>query len=407
MIDNKDERLVLNRTYVCYNEVRKGGDLMAELNGITIDENLLKRKIIHVDMDAFYASIEEREHPEFIGKPLVIAHDPRKNGGRGVVATANYEARKLGIHSAMAAQEAYEICPKAIFKAPDFTLYKEVSSQLHEIFHEYTEMIEPIAFDEAYLDVTQNKKEIKSAIQVAHMIQREIYQKLHLTCSTGVSYNKFLAKLASDYNKPAGMTLILPGDVIPFLSSLPIGKFRGVGKKTAPKMIDQGIFTGKELLEKSEVELIQQFGKLGYFLYKRVRGVDDRPVEWQRERKSIGSERTYGKLLMTIDEVETQLRYIASLVSETLNKQQKHGKTLVIKVRYQDFTTLTKRLTLDEFIRNDAATIYFYGRQIFDEILGAEKGIRLLGLTMTNLAPIGFENMKLPLFEKKVLNQPL
>ena len=300
------------------------------------------RKIIHVDMDAFYASIEEREHPAYKTQPLVIAHDPRQTGGRGVVTTANYVARQFGVHSAMPAAKALELCPTAVFKTPNFPLYREVSAQIHRIFHEYTEMIEPIAFDEAYLDVTTNKKHIHSAVELAHRLQQEIWHQTHLTCSTGISYNKFIAKLASDYRKPAGVTIVLPQDAEPFLLREPIEKFRGVGKKTVPKMHDLGIKTGQDLYAQSELDLIKQFGKLGYILYRRVRGSDDRPVEYLRERKSIGKERTFGPFLQSTTEVNTHLKAIAKLVAASMQSHQRHGKTLVLKLRYGDFVTITK-----------------------------------------------------------------
>ncbi|MFC6163359.1 DNA polymerase IV [Lactiplantibacillus dongliensis] len=358
------------------------------------------RKIIHVDMDAFYASIEEREHPAYKTQPLVIAHDPRQTGGRGVVTTANYVARQYGVHSAMPAQKALELCPKAVFKTPDFPLYKQVSAQIHEIFHEYTDKIEPIAFDEAYLDVTENKPQIRSAVQLAHQLQREIWYKTNLTCSTGISYNKFIAKLASDYRKPAGVTIVLPQDAEPFLLREPIEKFRGVGKKTVPKMHDLGILTGADLYQQTEMDLIQHFGKLGYILYRRVRGSDDRPVEYLRERKSIGKERTFGPFLQTQTEVNTHLKTIAKLVSTTMQAHQRHGKTLVLKLRYGDFVTITKRRTFSEFLPNDPVILDQYAEEIFDEVVDShfETGIRLLGITLTGLAPLAFENLTLPLY---------
>jgi len=358
------------------------------------------RKIIHVDMDAFYASIEEREHPAYKTQPLVIAHDPRQTGGRGVVTTANYVARQYGVHSAMPAQKALELCPKAVFKTPDFPLYKQVSAQIHEIFHEYTDKIEPIAFDEAYLDVTENKPQIRSAVQLAHQLQREIWYKTNLTCSTGISYNKFIAKLASDYRKPAGVTIVLPQDAEPFLLREPIEKFRGVGKKTVPKMHDLGILTGADLYQQTEMDLIQHFGKLGYILYRRVRGSDDRPVEYLRERKSIGKERTFGPFLQTQTEVNMHLKTIAKLVSTTMQAHQRHGKTLVLKLRYGDFVTITKRRTFSEFLPNDPVILDQYAEEIFDEVVDShfETGIRLLGITLTGLAPLAFENLTLPLY---------
>lgn len=358
------------------------------------------RKIVHVDMDAFYASIEEREHPAYKTQPLVIAHDPRQTGGRGVVTTANYVARQYGVHSAMPAAKALELCPKAVFKTPNFPLYREVSAQIHRIFHEYTDMIEPIAFDEAYLDVTHNKKHIHSAVQLAHELQQEIWKQTNLTCSTGISYNKFIAKLASDYRKPAGVTIVLPQDAEPFLLREPIEKFRGVGKKTVPKMHDLGIKTGQDLFNQSELDLIKNFGKLGYILYRRVRGSDDRPVEYQRERKSIGKERTFGPFLTTQVEVNEHLQELAKMVSETMVSHQRHGKTLVLKLRYGDFVTITKRRTFGEFLPNDPVVFDRYAEEIFDDVVDDhfDTGIRLLGITLTGLAPLAFENLTLPLY---------
>ncbi len=383
-----------------YNEWYQGGDYVAQSiieAPIRIDAS---RKIVHVDMDAFYASIEEREHPAYKTQPLVIAHDPRQTGGRGVVTTANYVARQYGVHSAMPAAKALELCPKAVFKTPNFPLYREVSAQIHRIFHEYTDMIEPIAFDEAYLDVTHNKKHIHSAVQLAHELQQEIWKKTNLTCSTGISYNKFIAKLASDYRKPAGVTIVLPQDAEPFLLREPIEKFRGVGKKTVPKMHDLGIKTGQDLFNQSELDLIKNFGKLGYILYRRVRGSDDRPVEYQRERKSIGKERTFGPFLTTQVEVNEHLKELAKMVSETMASHQRHGKTLVLKLRYGDFVTITKRRTFGEFLPNDSVVFDRYAEEIFDEVVDDhfDTGIRLLGITLTGLAPLAFENLTLPLY---------
>ena len=358
------------------------------------------RKIIHVDMDAFFASIEQREHPEFVTQPLVIAKDPQTTGGRGVVTTANYLARQYGIHSAMPASKALDLCPKAIFKAPDFELFRSVSDQIHDIFHEYTDKIETVALDEAYLDVTENKKKIDDPIYLAHLIQSEIWEKTHLTCSTGISYSKFLAKEASDYRKPAGVTVISEDDAHDFLMRLKIEKYRGVGKKTVEKMKALNINNGFDLYQKSEMFLIKEFGKFGYILYRRVRGSDNRKVEYQRERKSIGKERTYPHELNSMVDVERELSKIADLVVNSLQKHQKHGKTVVLKVRYSDFTTITKRITEADFIENDAKLIYNEVIDIFEELPDPSKGIRLLGITLTNLANLSFQNINLPLYQK-------
>ena len=221
--------------------------------------NDTSRKIIHIDMDAFFASVEERDNPDLKGKPVIIGSDPRKTGGRGVVSTCNYEARKFGVHSAMSSKEAYERCPQAVFISGNYQKYRKVGMQIREIFKRYTDLVEPMSIDEAYLDVTENKLGIKSALKIAKMIQYDIWQEVHLTCSAGVSYNKFLAKLASDFEKPKGLTLILPEDAQDFLEKLPIEKFYGVGKRSVEKLHQLGVFTGADLLEIPEMTLIDLF----------------------------------------------------------------------------------------------------------------------------------------------------
>lgn len=363
-------------------------------------KNDTSRKIIHIDMDAFFAAVEERDHPEFVGKPLVIARHPSDTGGRGVVTTANYEARKYGIHSAMSAQKAYELCPKAIFKPGDHQKYTEISREIRKVFYRYTDLVEAVSIDEAYLDVTENKIHSKSAIKIARMIQRDIWQEFSLTSSAGVSYNKFLAKLASDYRKPRGMTVVMPDEAVDFLKALPIEKFHGIGKKTLPKMEELGIFTGADLYEKSEMELIRRFGKMGYSLFRKVRGIHDSPVSTSRDRKSVGKEHTYGNLLTTDSEVLAQLRQLSEKVSLALKKEQKHGKTVVLKVRYADFTTVTRRTTLRHYLHEKEA-IFAEASLIWEEVQGLENGIRLLGVTITNLDPMTYENIVLPLWDKE------
>ncbi|MDB1552294.1 DNA polymerase IV [Latilactobacillus sakei] len=372
---------------------------MTELFKIPL-ENDTSRKIIHIDMDAFYASIEEREQPDLRQKPLIIARDPSDTGGKGVVTTANYVARQYGVHSAMSAQKAAELIPKhqAVFKTPNFLLYQSVSAQIHDIFHTVTDKIEPIAFDEAYLDVTENKLGLTHTIEVVAYLQKAILEETQLVSSAGISYNKFLAKMASDYRKPAGRTLVLPEQAIAFLSRLPIEKFRGVGQKTVPKMQDLGIMTGADLLAQSEMFLMQHFGKLGYGLYRHVRGIDNRPVEYQRERKSIGNEHTYGQPLISEEQVQAQLKSLAVELAQRLRKNQKHGLTVVLKVRNRQYETITKRKTLGEYVGN-AAELEAIANQIWQSIGQAEVGIRLLGITVTNLAPQTFENITLPLYD--------
>lgn len=359
--------------------------------------NDTSRKIIHIDMDAFFAAVEVRDNPTLKGQPVIIARHPKETGGAGVVSTCSYEARAFGVHSAMSAQEAYRLCPKAVFLPGSYQKYTEASKQVAEIFHRYTDLTQPMSIDEAYLDVTKNKIDESSAIKIARMIQQDIYNELQLTCSAGVSYNKFLAKIASDYKKPAGMTVITPDGAVDFLKQLPIEKFYGVGKKSVPKMHELGIFTGEDLYEKSEMELIRLFGKMGYSLYRKVRGVHNAPVNPIRERKSVGKEQTYRTLLTREDQVQTELLHLCEMVEKSLRRTNKHGKCVVLKIRYNDFSTMTKRKTLPEdiFQKED---IFETVSELFEQVGDLEKGIRLLGATVTTLSPMYYEAMVLPLY---------
>lgn len=356
----------------------------------------ISRKVLHIDMDAFYASVEIRENPSLQNKPVIIARDPRKNGGRGVVATASYEARKYGVHSAMSAKEALELCPDGIFIPANFDLYRKVSGQIHDIFHQYTDVIEPLSLDEAYLDVTNNKKDLQSGTLLARQIQYDIYDQLKLTCSAGVSYNKFLAKLASDFKKPSGLTVIPPEEAHNFLMQLPISEFLGVGTKTREKMAELNIETGADLYEWTLMELSQEFGKFGRTLYKRVRGIDEREVEVERDRKSLGKETTFLTDLYQDQRIEKELTDLSEIVFQSLNQKNLHGKTVVLKYRYRDFETFTRRTTLftyiDSFDRLNQEVLNLW-RRYGD----SEKGVRLLGVTVTNLAPLTYENLVLPL----------
>ncbi|MQM77428.1 DNA polymerase IV, partial [Lactobacillus buchneri] len=267
------------------------------------------------------------------------------------------------------------------------------------IFHEYTEVIEYVALDEAYLDVTHNKKHLTDPIQVARMIQNEIWDATHLTCSVGVSYNKFLAKEASDYAKPVGITVIGQRDALEFLSRLPIEKFRGVGKKTVPKMHELNINNGQDLIQWSQMDLIKHFGKFGYVLYQRARGIDDRPVEYQRVRKSIGKERTFGPAIDTQTEVDDELQRIAAMVVKAMDDKKKHGKTLVLKIRYADFSTFTKRVTMDNYLKNSPEEYFTLANDLLVDMPDISKGVRLLGITITNLDDLTYENIVLHLFD--------
>ena len=344
--------------------------------------NDLSRKIIHIDMDAFFAAVEIRDNPELKGKPVVIGSDPRKTGGRGVVSTCSYEARAFGIHSAMSSKEAYERCPQAVFISGNYDKYLAVGQQIRSIFRRYTDIIEPMSIDEAYLDVTENKLDIKSAVKIARLIQNDIWQELHLTASAGVSYNKFLAKMASDYQKPHGLTVILPDEAEDFLKQMNIAKFHGVGKKTVEKLHQMGVFTGADLIEISEITLIDRFGRLGFDLYRKARGIDNSPVKSNRIRKSIGKEKTYSKILNLEEDIKKELTLLSERVALNLQKHEKAGKIVILKIRYADFSTMTKRKSLSQKIQ-DAETISQMAIQLYESLTDKDKDVRLLGVTVT------------------------
>jgi len=344
--------------------------------------NDTSRKIIHIDMDAFFAAVEIRDNPNLRGKPVIIGNDPRKTGGRGVVSTCSYEARAFGIHSAMSSKEAYERCPQAVFISGNYDKYLAVGQQIRSIFRRYTDIIEPMSIDEAYLDVTENKLGIKSAVKIARLIQNDIWQELHLTASAGVSYNKFLAKMASDYQKPHGLTVILPDEAEDFLKEMDIAKFHGVGKKTVEKLHQMGVFTGGDLLEIPEITLIDRFGRLGFDLYRKARGIHNSPVKSSRIRKSIGKEKTYRKSLQSEEDIKKELTILSGKVALSLQKHEKSGKIVILKIRYNDFSTLTKRKSLSESTQ-DEEIIAQTAIQLYESLADKDKGTRLLGVTVT------------------------
>ncbi|WP_299466383.1 DNA polymerase IV [Mucilaginibacter sp.] len=345
----------------------------------------IKRKIIHIDMDAFYASVEQRDHPEYRGKPLVVGGLPEGRGG--VVATASYEARKFGIRSAMPSKQALQLCPHAIFVRPRFAAYKEVSQKIREIFGRYTDLIEPLSLDEAYLDVTNDKLNIGSAIEIAQQIKQAIKDELNLTASAGVSVNKFVAKIASDIKKPDGLTFIGPSSVESFIENLPVEKFYGVGKVTADKMKKQGLFTGADLKKLTENEMIAQFGKAGAFYYRIVRGIDDRDVQPHRETKSMGAEDTFAYDLTGIDEMYTELEKIAKTVHDRLLRYQLKGRTITLKIKYSDFRQITRSLSLPNCI-DDFSIILNTSKTLLAATDTENSRIRLLGITVSNFIPV-------------------
>ena len=354
------------------------------------EEVKIRRKIIHIDMDAFYASVEQRDFPEYRGKPLVVGGLPEGRGG--VVATASYEARKFGIRSAMSSKQALQLCPHALFVRPRFAVYKEVSQKIREIFGRYTDLIEPLSLDEAYLDVTNDKLNIGSAIDIAKEIKQAIQDELNLTASAGVSVNKFVAKIASDINKPDGLTFVGPSSIESFIEKLPVEKFYGVGKVTADKMKRQGLFTGADLKVLSEEQMVAQFGKAGAFYYRIVRGVDDREVQPHRETKSMGAEDTFAYDLTTIEEMNAELEKIAKIVHERLLKYELKGRTITLKIKYSDFKQVTRSQSFT-YQLDDLATILKTAQELLLATDPESSRIRLLGITVSNFLPL---DIKIP-----------
>jgi DNA polymerase IV len=340
-----------------------------------------QRKIIHIDMDAFYASIEQRDNPAYRGKPIVVGGSPIGRGG--VVATASYEARKFGIHSAMSSKRALQLCPNVIFVRPRFNAYKEVSEKMREIFSRYTDLIEPLSLDEAYLDVTHDKRNIGSAIEIATQIKQAIKDELKLTASAGVSVNKFVAKIASDLKKPDGLTFIGPSRIESFIDSLPVEKFFGVGKVTAEKMNKMGLHTGADLKKLSEQELKQSFGKTGHFYFNIVRGIDDRKVEPHRETKSVGAEDTFPYDLTTMDEMNVELERISLTVYNRLQQHGLKGRTCTLKIKYSDFRQITRNQSFPQPV-DDFAIIQETAKQLLASTRPDNVKIRLLGITLSN-----------------------
>jgi DNA polymerase-4 len=338
------------------------------------------RKIIHIDMDAFYASIEQRDFPELRGKPVAVGRPV----SRGVVAAASYEARKYGVHSAMPSVVAQRKCPHLIFQPHRGNVYSAVSQQIHNIFLDYTDLIEPLSLDEAYLDVTVNKKEIKSATHIAMEIRERIRAETKLTASAGISYNKFLAKIASDMKKPDGMFVIRPEQAVDFLKELDIGKFHGIGRVTADKLRDKGISKGSDLYALSLDAMLRIFGKRGIFFYDIVRGIDRRPVEPDRIRKSVSVENTFENDLTTRFAVITELYRLEKRLFEEMEEKELVAKTVTLKVRFDDFQTLTHSKTVGAFI-DSYPLLQKISRSLLNEISIEGKGVRLLGIGVSNL----------------------
>ena len=330
-------------------------------------------------MDAFYASVEQRDNPELRGKPIAVGHAEE----RGVVAAASYEARRYGVRSAMSSQKAKRICPQLIFVPGRMSVYKEVSRQIHEIFHEYTDIIEPISLDEAFLDVTVNKPGIELAVDIAKEIKRKVRERLCLVASAGVSYNKFLAKIASDYRKPDGLCTIHPDQALDFIARLPIENFWGVGPVTAKRMHLLGIHNGAQLRTRSLESLTREFGKVGTIYYDFARGIDLRPVEAVRVRKSIGCERTLEKDINRTSSVIIELYHVAVELVRRLDGKQFKGNTLTLKIKFHDFTQITRSVTRPQELTT-LDTILPLAKQLLKEVDYAEHPIRLIGLSVSN-----------------------
>ncbi|MCZ4317740.1 DNA polymerase IV [Aequorivita viscosa] len=337
------------------------------------------RKIIHIDMDAFYASVEQLDNPELRGKPLAVGG----SSARGVVAAASYEARKFGVRSAMSGAMAKKLCPELIFVKTNFDRYKEVSKQIRQIFLEFTDLVEPLSLDEAYLDVTENKKGNPSATMIAEEIRKRIKEVTGLNASAGISINKFVAKIASDINKPNGQKTLGPEEVEPFLETLDVKKFYGVGKVTKEKMYRLGIFTGKDLKEKSLEFLEENFGKSGGFYYKVVRGIHNSKVKPTRIQKSLAAEHTFSENISSEIFMMERLDEIASEVENRLIRSKIAGKTVTLKIRYRDFTLQTRSKTIPQFISSKELILNVVKELLYQEKM--KESVRLLGISISNL----------------------
>ncbi|MDP4222020.1 MAG: DNA polymerase IV [Bacteroidota bacterium] len=353
------------------------------------------RKIIHIDMDAFFASVEQLDNPELRGKPVAVGG----SGQRHVVAAASYEARKFGVHSAMPSVTARKLCPDLIFVRHRFERYEEISEQVLGILREYADLVEPLSIDEAFLDVTFDKKNIRSATLIARAVKEEIKKRTGLTASAGISYNKFLAKIASDIKKPDGLFVICPEDAEKFIEDLPVEKFYGIGKVTADRMHRLGIHKGSDLKKLDLVTLIKNFGKTGKFYYDIVRGIDDRPVETEWERKSIGTEVTYEKDLTTSFEIIAELYKLEQELMERMNSSGARGKTITIKIKFADFRQITRSRTAQTYI-GDFDTLHKAVTAVRKSIDLEGTKIRLLGISISHFESEDHSDGQLHLFEE-------
>ena len=341
---------------------------------------MTERKIIHIDMDAFFAAVEQRDNPELRGKPVAVGFD----GPRGVVSTASYEARKWGVHSAQSIVQAKKRCPNLIIVPCRHDYYAEISHQIHQIFQEYTDLIEPISIDEAFLDVTHNKKDMELAVDIAREIKARIKETTGLTSSAGISYCKFLAKVASDYRKPDGICTIHPDKALDFIAKLPVEDFWGVGKKTLQKMHFMGIYNGDDLRKVSEEHLVEVFGKTGHIFYNFARGIDKRPVITYRERKSVGCEQTFLEDIYAKSAVVIELYHTVLELLGRIEKSGFEGKTLTLKVKFADFTQITRSISQEKILKKKEDILPLAKRLLQQVDYSSAHPIRLLGLSVSN-----------------------
>lgn len=342
-----------------------------------------ERKIIHIDMDAFFASVEQRDNPELRGQPIAVGHD----GPRSVVSTASYEARRYGVRSAMPMARAKRLCPQLVIVPGRYEVYRAVSGQVRGIFREYTDKIEPLSIDEAFLDVTENKRGIDSAAGIAQEIRTRIREELHLTASAGVSYNKFLAKIASDLNKPDGMTVIPKECALEFISSLKVEQFWGVGPRTAERMHYIGIFTGADLRKCSLRHLTEVFGKMGRTYYDFARGIDTRQVETEYVRKSVGCEHTLESDISTRSTVIIELYHTVLELARRIENDKFEGRTLTLKIKYSDFSQITRSITTNKLLQTKDDILPAAKRLLSEVEYSANHPIRLIGLSVSNPLP--------------------
>jgi DNA polymerase-4 len=360
------------------------------------------RKIIHVDMDAFFASVEQRDDPALRGKPVAVGYA----AARGVVAAASYEARTFGVRSALPSVTALRRCPDLIFVPPRFEVYKAVSRQIHEIFADYTELIQPLSLDEAYLDVTANRRGLPTAWTTAKEIRARILSETGLTASAGISYNKFLAKLASDQRKPNGQFAVTPDMGAAWVETLPVSRFHGVGPVTAAKMARLGIETGSDLRAKPLAFLQEHFGSSADWYWRIARGIDERPVNPNRERKSSGSETTFDRDLLLDSDIETGVLGQADDVWAWCERTQAFGRTVTVKVKFADFQQITRSRTFPALVDGQAA-LREASLALVRSILPTEKGIRLVGVTVSNFERGRSADGALPLFTETAVGMPL